>query len=136
MGKSIRISMQNLESVAQKMAELWVLLYLCTFLYFCTFFVRKWLRAVKIYLHAKFRDSSSKIDWVTSIFIFIKIIITIKKSQNFNFILEKNLFNKKVVFLHINLALNTQNCQKNNFKWYFGPKTYFLKSFCASTCIS
>ena len=46
-----------------------------------------------------------------------------KKRQNFNFILEKNLFNKKVVFLHINLALNTQNCQKINFKWCFGPKT-------------
>ena len=28
-----------------------------------------------------------------------------------------------------------QNCQKINFKWCFGPKTYFLKSFCASTCI-
>ena len=48
-----------------------------------------------------------------------------QKSQNFNFILEKNLFNKKVVFLHINLALNTQNCPKINFKWCFGPKTYF-----------
>jgi hypothetical protein len=116
--QSIWTSMQNLESVAQKMAELWVLLYLCTFLYFCTFFVRKWLRAVKIYLHAKFRDSSSKIDWVTSIFIFIiitKIIITIKKSQNFNFILEKKLFNKKVVFLH-----------KNNSFFGFRPKKLYL----------
>ena len=62
--QSIWTSMQNLKSVAQKMAELWVLLYLCTFLYFCTFFVRKWLRAVKIYLHAKFRASSSKIERV------------------------------------------------------------------------
>ena len=35
-GQSIWISMQNLESVAQKMAELWVLLY---FLYFCNLFV-------------------------------------------------------------------------------------------------
>ena len=34
-GQSIWISMQNLESVAQKMAELWVLLY---FLYFCILF--------------------------------------------------------------------------------------------------
>ena len=49
---SIWTSMQNLESVAQKMAELWVLLYLCTFV---LFFVRKWLRAVKIYLHVKFQ---------------------------------------------------------------------------------
>ena len=63
-------SMQNLESVAQKMAELWILLYLCTFLYFCTFFVRKWLRAVKIYLHAKFWASSSKIKWVLINFVF------------------------------------------------------------------
>ena len=38
-GQSIWISMQNLESVAQKMAELWVLLYffvLFVLLYFCT----------------------------------------------------------------------------------------------------
>jgi len=52
------------------------------------------------------------------IFIFIiitKIIITIKKSQNFNFILEKNLFNKKVVFLH-----------KNNSFFGFRPKKLFL----------
>ena len=35
-GQSIWISMQNLESVDQKMAELWVLLY---FLYFCNLFV-------------------------------------------------------------------------------------------------
>ena len=66
---------------------------------------------------------------------FQRIFWGTQKSQNFNFILEKNLLNKKVVFLHINLALNTQNCQKINFKWCFGPKTYFLKSFCASTCI-
>ena len=36
-------------------------------------------------------------------------IITIKKSQNFNFILEKNLFNKKVVFLHKNKSFFFQN---------------------------
>ena len=48
-GLSIRTSMQNLESVA---------------LYFCTFFVRKWQWAVKIYFHAKFRASSSKIERV------------------------------------------------------------------------
>ena len=34
-GQCIWTSMQNLESVARKMTELWVLLYLCTF--FCTF---------------------------------------------------------------------------------------------------
>merc|ERR1712030_275257 len=41
--------------------------YFCTYVLFCTFvlfFVRKWLRAVKIYLHAKFRVSSSKIERV------------------------------------------------------------------------
>merc|ERR1712030_223058 len=47
-----------------------------------------------------------------------KIIITIKKSQNFNFILEKNLFNKKVVFLH-----------KNNSFLVLGPKNYFWVSY-------
>ena len=39
-------------------------------MYFCTFFVRKWLRAVKIYLHAKFRASSSKIERVMLNFVF------------------------------------------------------------------
>jgi len=71
--QSIWTSMQNLESVAQKMAELWVLLYLCTFLYFCTSFVRNWLRAVKIYLHAKFRASSSKIERVMLDFVFCAV---------------------------------------------------------------
>ena len=52
---------------------------------------------------------------------FQRIFWGTQKSQNFNFILEKNLLNKKVVFLHINLALNTQNCQKINFKGCFGP---------------
>ena len=39
-GLSIWTSMQNLESVALKMTELWVLLYLCTFFCsFCTFVI-------------------------------------------------------------------------------------------------
>ena len=38
-GRCIWTFMQNLESVALKMTELWVLLYLCTFLYFFVLFV-------------------------------------------------------------------------------------------------
>ena len=46
-----------------------VFFYFCTFVLFVlfmffTFFVQKWLRVVKIYLHAKFRASSSKIERV------------------------------------------------------------------------
>ena len=37
---------------------------------FLRFFVRKWLRAVKIYLYAKFRASSSKIERVMLNFVF------------------------------------------------------------------
>ena len=46
------------------------------FLYFCTFFVWNWLRAVKIYLHAKFRASSSKIDRVMLNFVFGTVPVT------------------------------------------------------------
>ena len=92
--------MQNLESVAQKMADLWVLMYFFVLLYFCNLFglsIRTsmqnfrllaqklselwsilcfyifyvfWLRAVKIYLLAKFWGSSSKIGRVMLNFIF------------------------------------------------------------------
>merc|ERR1712030_167756 len=41
-----------------------VLLYFLCFLHFLRFFVQKWLRVVKNYLHAKFRASSSKIERV------------------------------------------------------------------------
>ena len=41
------------------------------FLYFCTLF--KWLRAVKIYLHAKFQASSLKIERVILNFIFCAV---------------------------------------------------------------
>ena len=40
------------------------------FLRFLRFFVRKWLRTVKIYLYAKFRASSSKIERVMLNFVF------------------------------------------------------------------
>ena len=79
-GRCIWTSMQNLESVALKMTELWVLLYLCTFLYFCTFFVRKWLRAVKIYLHAKCQPSSSKIERVMLNFVFCSVPVPCRAS--------------------------------------------------------
>ena len=41
-----------------------VLMYFFVLFVLCTFFVQKWLQAVKIYLHAKFRVSSSKIERV------------------------------------------------------------------------
>ena len=44
-----------------------------------------------------------------------------RKSQILKFILEESLFN--------NLSLNTQNCQKRNFKGCFGSKPYFLIIF-------
>ena len=51
-----------------------------------------------------------------------------KKSQNFKFILEKKVKRWKVVFLQINLALATQNCNKINFRGQKRAKTYFLKA--------
>ena len=48
-----------------------VLMYFFVLLYF--FFVRKWLQAVKIYLHAKFRASSSKIERVMLNFVFCAV---------------------------------------------------------------
>jgi len=45
-----------------------VLIYFLVLLYFCNLF--KWLRAVKIYLHAKYQHSSSKIDRVMLNFVF------------------------------------------------------------------
>ena len=61
-GRCIWTSMQNLESVALKMTELWVLLYLCTFLYF---FVLLWfIWTIHTNFHAKSGVCSSKNGWV------------------------------------------------------------------------
>ena len=63
--------MQNFRLLAQKLSELWSIL---CFLRFYVFFVRKWLRAVKIYLHAKFRASSLKIERVMLNFVFFTFL--------------------------------------------------------------
>jgi hypothetical protein len=55
-GQSTWISMQNLESVAQEKAELWVLLYYFVLLYF--------VRTVHTNFHAKSGLCSSRNEWV------------------------------------------------------------------------
>ena len=59
-----------------------------------------------------------------------------KEVKIFNFILEKSLFNKKGVFLHLNLELNFQN-RKKCILGVFWPENYSSSYFpqVSDTCI-